>query len=58
MVSAAAATEENKCDERRENGEREVTTLGVGQGKSLAEVINSYSQAAQELFTTNLEARK
>jgi hypothetical protein len=58
MVTRAAGAQENKCDERRENGKCKITTLGVGQGGSPTKLLTVIHKPRKKLFTTNLDAGK
>jgi hypothetical protein len=51
MLTCSAATKQNNGDKRRENSPSKVTTVSVGQGEPLGELINSYSQHRKGFFT-------
>jgi hypothetical protein len=50
MMGCAAGSKEKKGDERRQQDQRKVTSLSVGQGEPPAGVINSYSQLGKEFL--------
>ena len=50
VLSGSAGAEEDKGDERRENGEGEVTTLGVGQGGSPAKLLTVIHTSRKSVF--------
>jgi hypothetical protein len=50
VLSGSAGAEEDKGDERRENGEGEVTTLGVGQGGSPAKLLTAIHNSRKSIF--------
>ena len=58
MMACTTGGEEKNGYKRRQQDQRKVTSLSVGQGEPPARVINSYSQPGKNFFTTNLEARK
>ena len=58
MVGSAAGGKEKKGDERRQQDQRKITSLSVGQGEPPARVINSYSQPGKNFLRENPESRK
>jgi hypothetical protein len=50
MMGCTAGGKEKKGDERRQQDQRKVTSLSVGQGEPPAGVINSYSQLGKGFF--------
>ena len=50
MMGRTAGGKEKEGDERRQQDQRKVTTLSVGQGEPPARVINSYSQPGKLFF--------
>jgi hypothetical protein len=54
MMGCTAGGKEKKGDERRQQDQRKVTSLSVGQGEPPAGVINSYSQLGKEFFGASL----
>ena len=51
MMGCTAGGKEKKGDERRQQDQRKVTTLSVGQGEPPAGVINSYSQFGKNFLS-------
>jgi hypothetical protein len=49
-VGRTAGSKEKKGDERRQQDQRKVTSLSVGQGEPPDRVINSYSQPGKIIF--------
>ena len=54
MMGCTAGGKEKKGDERRQQDQRKVTSLSVGQGEPPAGVINSYSQLGKEFLWSSL----
>jgi hypothetical protein len=50
VMGRTTSSKEKNGDERRQQDQRKVTSLSVGQGEPPACVINSYSQFGKNLF--------
>jgi hypothetical protein len=51
MMACTAGGKEKEGDERRQQDQRKVTSLSVGQGEPPAGVINSYSQLGKNFLS-------
>jgi len=52
MVTCPAAAKQNDGDKRRENGPGKVTTVSVGQGKPLANLLTVIHRIASDFLRT------
>jgi hypothetical protein len=52
MMGCATGGEEKNGDERRQQDQRKITSLSVGQGEPPARVVNSYSQFGKKNLET------